>query len=178
MNRTILTVAGMLSASSFVLLDSAVKGAALLVLAALAALMLRRDSAATRHLAWLLAMVALLAAPFLSALLPQWRVLPEWANVAPKPVSAVLSPPASATSTVDAAETPQPAGPAEFVQPSDTTTQPVAEPRDLRPALGTPPLISESPVGSGRWIQALPLVWALGCAALILRLAAARWLLW
>ena len=73
MNRTILTVAGMLSASSFVLLDSAVKGAALLVLAALAALMLRRDSAATRHLAWLLAMVALLAAPFLSALLPQWR---------------------------------------------------------------------------------------------------------
>ena len=80
MNRTIFTVAGMLSASSFMLLDSAVKGAALLALAALAVLMLRRDSAATRHLVWLLGMVALLAAPLLSALLPQWRVLPGWAR--------------------------------------------------------------------------------------------------
>jgi beta-lactamase regulating signal transducer with metallopeptidase domain len=41
-----------------------------------------------------------------------------------------------------------------------------------------PPIISESPVWNGGWIQALPLVWAMGCAAFILRLAAARWLLW
>src|SRR5438876_2503565 len=146
MNRTIFTVAGMLSASSFVLLDSAVKGSALLVLAALVALMLTRDSAATRHLVWLLAMIALLAAPFLSALLPQWRVLPEWAGVSPNPVSADLSPPASATSTVGAVESPQQAEPAEFVRPSETTTQPAAEPPDLRPAFVAPPIISESPV--------------------------------
>ena len=56
MNRTILTVTGVLSASSLLLVDSAVKGTALLALAAVAALMLRRDSAATRHLVWLLAM--------------------------------------------------------------------------------------------------------------------------
>jgi beta-lactamase regulating signal transducer with metallopeptidase domain len=178
MNRTIFTVAGMLSASSFVLLDSAVKGSALLVLAALVALMLTRDSAATRHLVWLLAMIALLAAPFLSALLPQWRVLPEWAGVSPNPVSADLSPPASATSTVGAIESPQQAEPAEFVRPSETTTQPAAEPPDLRPAFVAPPIISESPVWNGGWIQALPIVWAMGCAAFILRLAAARWLLW
>ena len=169
MNRTIFTVAGMLSASSFVLLDSAVKGSALLVLAALVALMLTRDSAATRHLVWLLAMIALLAAPFLSALLPQWRVLPEWAGVSPNPVSADLSPPASATSTVGAIESPQQAEPAEFVRPSETTTQPAAEPPDLRPAFVAPPIISESPVWNGGWIQALPLVWAMGCAAFILR---------
>ena len=83
MNRTILTVAGVFSASSLLLVDSAVKGTALLVLAAVAAMILRRDSAATRHLVWLLAMVAMLVVPVLSAMLPQWRVLPEWAGISP-----------------------------------------------------------------------------------------------
>ena len=81
MNRTILTVAGVLSASSLLLVDSAIKGTSLLVLAAVAAMILRRDSAATRHLVWLLAIVALLIVPILSAMLPQWRVLPGWAGV-------------------------------------------------------------------------------------------------
>src|SRR5882672_9130947 len=83
MNRTILTIAGVFGASSLLLVDSAVKGTALLVLAAIAAIILRRDSAATRHLVWLLTMVALLAVPVLSAMLPQWRVLPEWASIPP-----------------------------------------------------------------------------------------------
>src|SRR6267142_766855 len=93
MNRTILTVAGVFSASSLLLVDSAVKGTALLVLAAVAALILRRDSAATRHLVWMLAIVAMLAVPALSALLPQWRVLPEWAGISPQPVVLDVSPP-------------------------------------------------------------------------------------
>src|SRR5438552_10174444 len=80
MNRAILLLAGVTGASSLLLADSAVKGLALLVVAAIAAILLRRDSAATRHLVWLLAMVALLVVPVLSALLPQWRVLPEWAG--------------------------------------------------------------------------------------------------
>ena len=84
MNRTILTVAGVSSASSLLLVDSAVKGTALLVLAAVAAMILRRDSAATRHLVWLLAIVAMLVVPVLSAMLPQWRVLPEWAGISPE----------------------------------------------------------------------------------------------
>jgi len=50
MNRTIFTVAGVLSASRLLLVDSAVKGTVLLALAAVVALILRRDSAATRHL--------------------------------------------------------------------------------------------------------------------------------
>src|SRR5580704_2009578 len=93
MNRTFLTVAGVLSALNPLLVESAVKGTALLVLAAIAATILRRDSAATRHLVWLLAMVAMLVVPVLSAMLPQWRVLPEWAGISPKPVVVNSRPP-------------------------------------------------------------------------------------
>src|SRR5713101_4319402 len=96
MNRTILTVAGVFSASSLLLVDSAVKGTALLVLAAVAAMILRRDSAATRHLVWLLAIVAMLIVPVLSAMLPQWRVLPEWAGISPEPVVVDTNPPSIA----------------------------------------------------------------------------------
>ena len=55
MNCTLLAVAPLSNASSSVLLDSIVKGTALLMLAAVAAAILSRDSAATRHRIWLLA---------------------------------------------------------------------------------------------------------------------------
>src|SRR5437016_13279816 len=86
MSHTMFMVAGVLDASSLLLVDSAVKGTALLVLAAVAAMILRRDSAATRHLVWLLAIVAMLVLPVLSAMLPQWRVLPAWAGISPEPI--------------------------------------------------------------------------------------------
>ena len=73
MNRTFLAIAGVFSASSLLLVDSAVKGTAMLAGGACAAMILRRDSAATRHLVWLLAIVAMLVVPVLSAMLPQWR---------------------------------------------------------------------------------------------------------
>src|SRR5882672_7696238 len=111
MNRTILTIAGVTSASSLLLVDAAVKGTALLGLAAVAAIILRRDSAATRHLVWLLTMVALLAVPVLSALLPQWRVLPEWASLPPATVVVDSSPPSIAGSAVGAVEPAQNAAP-------------------------------------------------------------------
>ncbi len=113
MNRTILTVAGVFSASSLLLVDSAVKGIALLVLAAIAAVVLRRDSAATRHLVWLLAIVAMLFVPVLSALLPEWRVLPEWAGISPEPVVVATSPPSMVGPADGAVELPQNADPVE-----------------------------------------------------------------
>lgn len=61
--------------------DSAIKGAALLVIAGIVALGLGRDSAATRHWVWLVAIVALLFVPWMSVVLPQWRVLPSWATM-------------------------------------------------------------------------------------------------
>ena len=64
-----------------ILLDATIKGAALLALAGLLALCMRRTSAAPRHAVWLLAMVGLLLLPLLSTALPGWRVLPEWCDL-------------------------------------------------------------------------------------------------
>ena len=70
MNRGLLYMAVVLGASLPLLLDSAVKGGVILLLAGVLALMLRRDSAATRHLVWLAAIVVMLVVPVFSVLLP------------------------------------------------------------------------------------------------------------
>ncbi|MFP5287125.1 MAG: M56 family metallopeptidase, partial [Thermoanaerobaculia bacterium] len=56
------------------LLDSSLKGLALCLAAAGAAFLLRRASAAARHLVWRLAFAGLLALPVLAAVVPEWRV--------------------------------------------------------------------------------------------------------
>jgi beta-lactamase regulating signal transducer with metallopeptidase domain len=180
MSRTILTIAGALGASSLLLLDSAVKGTALLILAAAAAVLLRRDSAATRHLTWLLAMVALVIVPVLSAMLPQWRVLPQWARIQPSPVVAEASPPIASPAN-DAVVLPRVVEPIAIERPFTPAVRPAAQLPDAgtpRPAPVTPQIIPESEIWSWTWLNALPLVWAIGFAVLVLRLLAARWMLW
>ena len=66
----------------------------------------------------------------------------------------------------------------EVERPSATAIQPAAELADSRPALVTPETIPESAVRSWNWMNALPLVWAIGFSVLILRLMAARLMLW
>ncbi len=178
MNRMVFAIAGVLSVPSLLLLDSAVKGAALLVLAAFAATILRRDSAATRHLVWLLAIVAVLVVPLLSALLPQWRVLPKWVGVSPKTVVVHIGPPVIAMPAAGAVE--RPAEPVAVARSSADAFQPIVEPPDLQPARATPEIVPESTFEPGRWIwlNTLPVVWAMGFSVLILRLLAARWVLW
>lgn len=178
MNRMILVVAGMFSASSLLLVDSAIKGTALLVLASITAMILRRDSAATRHLVWLLAMVAMLAVPVLSAMLPQWRVLPGWAGIRPRGAVAATSPPSFARPAVGAAPAIRNAQPDEIESPSASAYQPAAALPDSRPAMVTPEPTGASAVWSWNWRHALPLAWATGFFVLILRLMAARWILW
>lgn len=80
MNRLLLSSAFVLG-STGLLLDSAAKSVLLVAIAAAVALLLKRDSAATRHVVWLVAIVAILAVPAFSAMLPQWRVLPSWAHM-------------------------------------------------------------------------------------------------
>lgn len=177
MNRTILIMGGIFSAPSLLLLDSAIKGTALLMLAVIAAIILRRDSAATRHLVWLLAIIALLAAPVLSALLPAWRVLPEWANIPSATTAAPISPsflrpafgavPAADDAALDDVEFPS--------APADQT---VGALPDLQPALLASPISPEPAVSNWSWLNALPVVWAIGFSLLVLRLIAARWMLW
>jgi beta-lactamase regulating signal transducer with metallopeptidase domain/Leucine-rich repeat (LRR) protein len=61
-----------------ILADSAIKACVLLLIAALAVSALRNSSAASRHWAWVVALMAVLLVPILSLVLPQNRVLPTW----------------------------------------------------------------------------------------------------
>jgi beta-lactamase regulating signal transducer with metallopeptidase domain len=178
MNCTLFANVRILGVPSQLLLDSAVKGTALLVLAAFAVTILRRDSAATRHLVWLLAIVAVLVVPLLSALLPQWRVLPKWAGDSPQPVVAEIGPLKTAIPVTGTGELPQMAEPVAVEQSSSNGYQPVVDFPDSRPARATPEIVPESEVETWNWLNALPLVWAIGFSVLILRLLAARWMLW
>ena len=50
------------------------KGLAVLALASIAAVLLRRQSAAVRYVAWAVGMTGLLAIPLLSPVVPAWRI--------------------------------------------------------------------------------------------------------
>ena len=109
-------------------MDSAVKGTALLMLAAVAVVILKRDSAATRHLVWLLAMVAMLVVPVLSAMLPEWRVLPGWAeHFAAERLSWKPARPRSPGRRIVPVELPRNAERVEIERPAATAYQPAAE---------------------------------------------------
>jgi len=91
-----------------VLADAVVKGVAVLSLAGLATLVMRRSSAAARHLVWFLGALSLLILPVLSATLPGWYILPRLlpdttAPVQPAVVPATLGP-APAPPAVDIPE--------------------------------------------------------------------------
>jgi hypothetical protein len=63
-----------------ILADAFVKATILLLVAAAGTLVLRRSSAAMRHLVWALACAGVLVLPVASALLPTWRV-PAWPSL-------------------------------------------------------------------------------------------------
>jgi beta-lactamase regulating signal transducer with metallopeptidase domain len=183
MNRTILTFGGVLSASSLLLMDSAIKGTVLLALAAVAALLLRRDSAATRHLVWMMAIIALLIVPALSATLPQWRVLPNWMSAPIPSVAATdrVSPSPVPRSIGDVIEIPVGATfatPVEVDQTTAPAVQPVISVPDSQSTRMAPKEIPTPIVWNWSWMKAIPLVWAIGFVVLMLRLSAARWMLW
>ena len=177
MNRALLTIAGILSASSLMLVDSAIKSTALLLLAAITVAALRRDSAATRNFVWVLAIVAMLAAPALSAILPQWRVLPEWVGSSPEPDLVQASPPSTVRTAVGAVDLAQNVEPDVVESPSATAYQ-TTELLDPPPARVTTDRMPESAASNGNWLNVIPFVWAMGCCVLTLRLLAARWMLW
>src|SRR4051812_40724149 len=59
-----------------VLIDAALKGFFVLLLCVGVSLLLRRASAATRHLMWFLGLTSLALLPALALMLPSWRILP------------------------------------------------------------------------------------------------------
>lgn len=76
------------------LVDGAIRSALVLLLAAGACVVLRRASAAVRHLVWTLALAASLAIVFLSSVLPGWSILPAWADsISVRQPAPIASPP-------------------------------------------------------------------------------------
>lgn len=83
MNRllTLTALTGLVSGLALAMLDATLKGTLLLLVAAMAVALLRRQSAAFRHLVWTGTLGLMLAIPLLSTLLPGWSVLPGWLGV-------------------------------------------------------------------------------------------------
>lgn len=190
MNRALILLSGVSGLSSLLLIDSAIKGAILLLFAAGVVLLLRRDSAATRHMVWLVAIVAMLAVPLLSALLPEWRVLPEWAAVTnlqdARQIDDVLNQELDAIDLRTAANVVQ-TDELSVEAEGQPTGLPALEP-DAPPTLNTSsttslPVIVAETTGENQpaisnWKTVAFATWLIGFSLLSLRLIAARLLLW
>ena len=86
--KTFLSLFLVASATSIpLLLDSSLKGLALLVLTGVIVFAFRRSSASLRHLLWTSALGSLLLLPLLSLILPEWNILPAPKSAAPALVS-------------------------------------------------------------------------------------------
>lgn len=146
--RAFLTSGGPLWAVAILL-----KGAAILTLAWLLTLTLRRSSAALRHLVWAAGLLAVLVLPLLSATLP-WRLpvtLPQPVAIAP------------------AARRAPPPVPAASIQPEGTSSGPAAPTPGLRAGTSAP-----QPGNSGWHLPAWPVLllglWVAGAVILLGRL--------
>ena len=184
MNRTFLPIAVVFSGSTLLLIDSTINAALLLLVAGLVAFMLRRDSAATRHLIWLVAIVAMLAVPVFSAILPQWRVLPAWAVIGDQPDERNGSEGNDArygsneTHTSHLFQTSH-QSPAIALQPKVAGTTPRNPDAEITTALADQSVVPLAIVPTPwTWRIAVPAVWAAGFIVLMLRLIAARIVLW
>ncbi len=162
------------------LVDASLKGAVLLALAGLGVLLMPRSSAAARHLVWLVAVLALLAVPVLSLVLPGWRVLPAWA--VPPAIAAAPAPGDNFDPPYEPQRPyfPAPAAPrdasalAAIMEPSPGPPEPAAAPAAVLPPAAAPVALRPPVLW---WRTALPFLWSAGCAALLLRLLGAHWLL-
>src|SRR3954447_18065822 len=129
------------------LLGAAAGSVMLLGVARLAALAMRRASAAARHAVWLLGFVCILLLPVLSAALPGWHVLPPRAAIG-------LAPPRPADSEAVAAS-PIPASALPKVQPSAAPppqpTDPISNKETIMnttselPSAGSTPVVAMTP---------------------------------
>jgi beta-lactamase regulating signal transducer with metallopeptidase domain len=135
------------------LISLLVKASALLCIAAIMhALFARRTSAATRHLIWTLAIVALLLLPMLSSVLPGWTAVRLTAPRIPEATRPVEPP--QPDSGIRAASHALPASPIADVPAEAATTSPIA-------------------IGIS-WSIALPALYATGVFLLLARLTAER----
>ncbi|HUR00209.1 MAG TPA: M56 family metallopeptidase, partial [Gemmatimonadaceae bacterium] len=167
-----------------IFIDAALKGAILVLIAAVAAFLLRNRSAASRHAVWTSAVVGHLTIPVLALLLPAWTMplLPaaSWMQSSP----AVATAPASITPAAEigapsmepaAPPVSQPnAAPNQSAATAPAVTSPVSAQNNSRPPLAnaadhTAAKISLPP------FAILALLWFLGAMVVLLRLAIGTW---
>ncbi len=147
-----------------VLVDAVVKGCIVLAAAGGLALLLRRSSAALRHLTWGVAICSLLCLPILSAVLPRWQV---W--VAPEAIRPILAPsmageqpaaPQVLPVTLQSTAAQPHASPSADADASETAIAPAVSP------LPAQPLPAAAPAPALHWTTWLLLAWLVGLIVL------------
>ncbi len=127
------------------LLDSAAKGTALLLLACLAAWLCRRSSAALRHSIWCLTMGGLLLLPVAAWALPAWQIpiLPPEPVAAPTPVAEVVRLSTPVAEPIPPSVTPPRKEPAPQLT-AENALMPSVQ-KTIGPLVLTPPVIEPTP---------------------------------
>ena len=156
--------------------DVAVKGFLVLLAALAATTLMRRASAASRHLVWLAALTGVLMLPVAAAVVPAWRALPPPSELIPP--AAVFTgtrlPAASAAGVAADAAAPAP-GPVSVIKSNGV----LAAPRD--PSTAPAPRAAQ-PVETGdagwAWRQVALFVWLAGAAILLVRLVGGLLAVW
>jgi HEAT repeat protein/beta-lactamase regulating signal transducer with metallopeptidase domain len=157
LDRFLISAAG--STAFTFLIEIALKGTLLLILAAMLVLALRRGSAAYRHLVWACALAGLVALPIMLAALPAWRVS--------APALAWLAPTSHSVETTGEAEVVSPASPSDAATPAPEPQQPSLEPaapthRETRTILAPAP--DKAPIP---WPAVALMLWAIGALAVL-----------
>ncbi len=181
------TLASAFTASGILIVDAAFKGTILLTMAGLVAWGLKRDSAATRHWVWLVAILSLLLVPCMSGALPQWRVLPAWMTMdaAQSQSAGSLAEISSPNPVLPDANAVEPFEDAQFPQdhPSAWIGATPDKEVGMNASVASPPAASptthvDSSGSLWTWQTAIAVCWAIGLVALLVRLAIARAYLW
>jgi beta-lactamase regulating signal transducer with metallopeptidase domain len=150
------------------LLASAIKGSVILLGALAAVRLMRRRSAASRHLVWVVALASVLALPAAMRLVPGWRVMPLPSPLRPAASYLETTVPAAPAISVetrkpDAGSTTQATGTSIHASPGVVVPSPTGPTQGSSAAAATAPAFD--------WKVLLAGVWAAGGLLLALRLA-------